>query len=259
MTDPYEFDSQTKFKDVPRARHGLPWEDRELNKLRSLYMQGETLQAICDLMERPKEGVLPKLASLGLITKQTNGFFWIWKRKVLPDAWKVSTPPENAYTKARKEEKVRRYMEAYGGNPAKPQSDDLKIYPYLKTFVDDLDNAVFKGAISGVATSPDLSGLGISTTGITTQLNPQTKLKFCKEDTFGNTPKETIMKFETRTFINDVEASTLTDDQIFGEIRRAEKRIEELKAIKTPTKKLADNITKLEEYAANLATYVDNR
>ena len=67
------------------------------------------------------------------------------------------------------------------------------------------------------------------------------------------------MKFETRTFVNDVDASTLTDDQIFGEIRRAEKRIEELKAIKTTTKKLADSITKLEEYASKLAAYVDAR
>lgn len=90
MTNPYEFDSQTKFKDVPRARHGKPWEDSELKELKRLYMQGEELQHICDLMERPKEGVLPKLANLGLITKQTNGFFWIWRRKVLPDAWKVN-------------------------------------------------------------------------------------------------------------------------------------------------------------------------
>ena len=235
MTNPYEFDSQTKFKDTPRSRHGLPWEAWELNKLRSLYLRGDTLQAICDLMQRPKEGVLPKLASLGLIVKKTNGFFWIWRRRVLPDAWKVSTPPEKTC----------------GGNPAKPQSDDLQIYPYLKTFVDDLDNAVFKGAISGVATSPDLSGLGICTvsTGRITSSQPNLQTK----------PKEPIMKFETRTFVNDVDASTLTDDQIFGEIRRAEKRSEELKAIKTPTKKLADNITKLEEYAANLAKYVDTR
>lgn len=67
------------------------------------------------------------------------------------------------------------------------------------------------------------------------------------------------MKIETRTFINDQDASTFTDDQIFGEIHKAEKRIGELKAIKTPTKKLADNITKLEDYASKLAKYVDER
>ena len=215
MTDPYEFDSQTKFEDVPRARHGKPWEDWELKELRFHYTQGYTLQHICDLMQRPKEDVLSKLVSLGLITKEIDGFFWIWKRKVLPEAWKVGLPSEKA-------------------NPAKPQSDDSKRYP-------DLVNSVFEDASCGVATSPDLSGLGIRTT------------------TFDNTPKETIMKFETRTFVNDVDASTLTDDQIFGEIRRAEKRIEELKAIKTTTKKLADSLTKLEEYASKLAAYVDAR
>ena len=215
-SDPYEFDSQLKFKDVPRARHGLPWEAWELKALYSRYMQSYHLRHICDLMQRPKEDVLSKLVSLGLITKEIDGFFWIWKRKVLPEAWKVGLPSEKA-------------------NPAKPQSDDSKRYP-------DLVNSVFEDASCGVATSPDLSGLGIRTT------------------TFDNTPKETIiMKFETRTFVNDVDASTLTDDEIFGEIRRAEKRIEELKAIKTTTKKLADSITKLEEYASKLAAYVDAR
>ena len=214
-SDPYEFDSQTKFKDVVRARHSLPWEDWELKELRFHYTQGYTLQRICEGMERPKEGVLAELDNLGLISKETNGVFWIRGRKVLPDAWKVGVPSKKA-------------------NPAKTQSDDFRHYP-------DLESSVFEGASYGVATSPDLSGLGIRTT------------------TFGNTPKETIMKFETRTFINDQDASTLTDDQIFGEIRLAENRIGWLKAIKTPTKKLADNITKLEEYASKLATYVDTR
>lgn len=238
-SDPYEFDSQTKFKDVPRARHGLPWEAPELANLRDLYMRGDTLKHICDRMQRPKEGVLLKLANLGLIQKETNGFLWVWRRKVLPDAWKVDYQSQ----------KFRRNVEAYGCNPAKMQPDAFKTYPYLETFIGDLENAVFKGAISGVATLPDLSGLGIFTTGITnpTQLNPKTK------------PKEPIMKIETKVFINDQDASTMTDDQIFAEIRRAENRIEGLKAIKTPTKKLADNITKLEKYAADLAKYVDSR
>ena len=231
-SDLYEFDNQTKFKDTPRARHGLPWEAYELKELKHLYMQGNDLQYICDLMERPKAGVLPKLANLGLISKKTNGFSWIWRRKVLPDAWKVSNAPEKAC----------------GTNPAKLQSDPCKTYPYLETMVDNLENSVFKDAVSGVATAPDLSGLGLrAITATSPQPNLQTQ------------PKEPIMKFETRVYISDVDASTLTDDQIFVEIRRAESRIEELKAIKTPTKKLADNITKLEKYAADLATYVDER
>ena len=232
MTDLYEFDSQTKFRDSIRARHGLPWEEVELKELKRLYMQGDTLQAICDLMERPKEGVLPKLANLGLITKQSNGFFCIWRRRVLPDAWKVNA------------------------KPAKPNSGPLKTYPYLETFADDLENSGFKGvisgaAISGVATSPDLSGLGICTvsTGRTTSSQPNLQTK----------PKEPTMKFETRTFINDQDASTLTDDQIFGEIRRAENRIEELKAIKVQSGKLAKAIDDLQDYVNKLAAYLDAR
>lgn len=260
MTSPYEFDSQTKFKDVPRARHGLPWEDWELNKLRSLYMQGDTLQCICDLMERPKEGVLPKLVQLGLIRRVADGYRYVYHRKVLPDAYKVSLPERDIHDSA----KLKEYMEAYDGNPVKVSTHSgSPIYPYIVSAIDSLDAGIFKDAASGVATCADLSGLelraasaswcrsDITTTGQVTSPTPNR--------TPQAQPKEPIMKIETKVFINDVEASTMTDDQIFGEIRRAEKRIEELKAIKTPTKKLADNITKLEEYASKLATYVDSR
>ena len=67
------------------------------------------------------------------------------------------------------------------------------------------------------------------------------------------------MKIETRTFINDQDAANWTDEQIFGEIQRAEKRIEELKAIKVQSGKLAKAIDDLQDYVNKLAAYVDER
>lgn len=171
-----DFHEQTKLVDEPRKRHGLPWQAPELAKLKELYMQGTLLREICDLMERPKEGVLSKLVQLGLIRRVADGYRYVYRRKVLPDAYKVN-------------------------------------YPNRET----------------------------------------------PNHTLQTQPKEPIMKIETKVFINDQDASTMTDDQIFGEIRRAENRVHEMKAIKTPTKKLADNIIKLEKYAADLAKYVDSR
>jgi len=188
-----DFHEQTKFVDEPRKRHGLPWETLELAVLKNLYMLGIPLREICDKMQRPKEGVLPKLVQLGLIRRVADGYRYVYLRRVLPDSYKVSCPNREIFVE----------------------------------FI--VSNATTTGRI--VSPTPSL----------------QTQ------------PKEPIMKIETKVFINDQDASTLTDDQIFGEIRRAEKRIEELKAIKTPTKKLADNIIKLEKYAADLSKYVDSR
>ncbi len=263
-SDSYEFDSQTKFKDEPRKRHDLPWEAPELANLRELYMQGIVLREICDRMQRPKEGVLPKLVQLGLIRRVADGYRYVYRRKVLPDSYKVSLPKrENAYAKARDAEKLVKYFKAYGGNPARVSSAAegmFATYPYIAAITGSLDAGIFKDAVSGITTCQDFSGLEMrvctswcrsdtTTTGRIVSPTPSLQTQ----------PKEPIMKFETRTFINDQDASTYTDDQIFAEIRLAENRIERLKAIKTPTKKLADNIIKLEKYAADLAKYVDSR
>lgn len=226
-SDPYEFDSQTKFVDEPRKRHSLPWETRELAFLKNLYMQGTPLREICDKAQRPKEGVLPKLVQLGLIRRVADGYRYVYRRKVLPDSYKVSLPNHetlaesiapNAYAEARDAEKL------------------------------------VKDAVSGITTCQDFSGPEMRAANATTtgRIVPPTP-------SLQTQPKEPIMKIETKVFINDQDASTMTDDQIFAEIRRAESRIEGLKAIKTPTKKLADNISKLEKYAADLAKYVDSR
>lgn len=212
-----DFHEQTKFKDEPRKWHDMPWEAPELANLRELYMQGIVLRGICDRMQRPKEGVLPKLVQLGLIRRVADGYRYVYWRKVLPDAYKVS-------------------------------------YPYVASAIDSIDAGIFKDSASGVTTCADLSELEMRAANATTTgriVSPTPSLQ--------TQPKEPIMKIETKVFINDQDASIYTDDQIFAEIRRAEKCIEELKAIKTPTKKLADNITKLEKYAADLATYVDSR
>lgn len=272
---PDDFHEQTKFVDEPRKRHRLPWEDWELAVLKNLYMLGIPLREICDKMQRPKEGVLPKLVQLGLIRRVADGYRYVYRRKVLPDSYKVSDPNRdslnesidpNAYAEARNEEKRFKYTEACGGNPVRVSSAAegmFATYPYLASAIDSIDAGIFKDAASGISTCADFSGLEMraasaswcrsdtTTTGRITSPTPN--------HTFQTQPKEPIMKIETKVFINDQDASTYTDDQIFGEIRRAEKRIEELKAIKTPTKKLADNISKLEEYASKLAAYLDAR
>ena len=55
------------------------------------------------------------------------------------------------------------------------------------------------------------------------------------------------------------DATDLSDKEIFVLIAKTEAEIDKMKAIKTPSKKLAAAIDKLQEDVVKLATYVDER
>ena len=76
------------------------------------------------------------------------------------------------------------------------------------------------------------------------------------------TEKETIMTaklIENKVYINGTDATGLSDKEIFVLIAKTEVEIDKMKAIKTPSKKLAAAIDKLQEDVVKLATYVDER
>lgn len=70
-----------------------------------------------------------------------------------------------------------------------------------------------------------------------------------------NTPK----LIEKKTFINGVDASTLTDDQIFSVIKQAEAEIEGLELINNKPEKLGKKIAKLQKAIEKVRQYVDER
>lgn len=73
-------------------------------------------------------------------------------------------------------------------------------------------------------------------------------------------PKENaMMTIETKTFVNDVDASTLTDTQLFDAIAQAEAAIAAKEAIKNKPEKLRAEIDRLNKYIADLVAYIDNR
>ena len=74
--------------------------------------------------------------------------------------------------------------------------------------------------------------------------------------------KETIMTaklIENKVYINGTDATGLSDKEIFVLIAKTEVEIDKMKAIKTPSKKLAAAIDKMQEDVVKLATYVDER
>lgn len=72
-------------------------------------------------------------------------------------------------------------------------------------------------------------------------------------------PTMTAKLIENKVYINGTDATDLSDKEIFVLIAKTEAEIDKLKAIKTPSKKLAAAIDKLQGDVVKLATYVDER
>ena len=69
----------------------------------------------------------------------------------------------------------------------------------------------------------------------------------------------TAKLIENKVYINGTDATDLSDKEIFVLIAKTEAEIDKMRAIKTPSKKLAAAIDKLQEDVVKLATYVDER
>ena len=166
------FDTSYEHRDtVRRARHGMPWTEGELQKLRGLFHSGLTLEGMCIALERPAAGVISKLASMDLIDFDSKQCKYLYDPCTRP----VSSVP----------------------------------------------------------------------------VSPKPALK--KE------PAMTAKNIETQTLIRGVDASTLSDAQIFSRIAELEGDIAKLSAIKVSSAKLAKAIQQLRDDVQALASYVDSR
>lgn len=65
--------------------------------------------------------------------------------------------------------------------------------------------------------------------------------------------------FEVKTFINEQDASKLSNAEIFKMIAAAEKNLESFKNLKTSSKKKDAAIALIEADLAKMAEYLDNR
>mgnify|MGYP000325966304 CR=1 FL=1 len=70
---------------------------------------------------------------------------------------------------------------------------------------------------------------------------------------------ESKIMFEVKTFINEQDASKLSDTEIFKMIAAAEKNLESFKNLKTSSKKKDAAIAQIEADLAKMAEYLDSR
>lgn len=76
------------------------------------------------------------------------------------------------------------------------------------------------------------------------------------------TKEEPVMSknlIESKVFVNGIDATGMSDTEIFSLIAKTEAEIAKLRAIKTVSKKLSGAISKLEADVVKLAEYVDSR
>lgn len=64
---------RTHTEAVKPERHGLPWTEEELGRLKSLWVgPGLSFAAICQILKRPETGVAAKLQYMGYICHNPN-------------------------------------------------------------------------------------------------------------------------------------------------------------------------------------------
>lgn len=90
--------------------------------------------------------------------------------------------------------------------------------------------------------------------------NPQYNVvcwRLSKSEPIPTPQEDTIMKFETRYFLNDKDIATMTDDAIWDKIGRAEAQIKRLKAIKNKPATLKARIKDIQDNITALVVHLD--
>lgn len=74
--------------------------------------------------------------------------------------------------------------------------------------------------------------------------------------------KETVMSniaFETKTYVFGTDVATMSEEQLIDSIKKVEKEIDNLKQVKTSSKKIESKIATLESMLTSIVTVLDNK
>lgn len=75
-----------------RARHGANWTTNEMKRLDDLFRAGMSLKSLCETLERPKNGVIPKLIQLNLIESGGDGYYYCKAIPGIPTSTETKEP-----------------------------------------------------------------------------------------------------------------------------------------------------------------------
>lgn len=198
--DKYDDSFRKRDKGFKWERHGKLWSQTEKENLDYHFRQGCTLEELCNLLQRPAEGVVNQLHKRCLLKPKAPGWGYGYVYAVdvpetQPEAVQSHFCPKNV-------SKISGFR--------KPEFNWIPVQ-FHTVYIDD--------------------------TG---------------EDTMSK-------NIETKTFIRDVEASSISDGEIFKLIARLEGEAEVLGKIKVKSTKVAKAIADLNEDVQKLVQYLDSR
>lgn len=214
---------QERDRHIKRARHGMIWSKGELSRLEHLFRSGCGLQLMCETLERPAAGILPKLQSLSLIVYEqgTGRYYYRGSTKVDP------------FTED---------LHGYGSKPVErpawlQRDEDGEITVIA-------DNRRPKSQIVyWDDTIPNFENIHIH------QSN--------EEIIMSNTAKTPVI--ETRTYIYGTDAVQMSDEQIFTKIAELEGVIARWEKVQNRPKKLQAVIENTKADIKKLSDFVDSR
>lgn len=209
---------------------GKVWDAYDSQTLAAAFMSGVNPEDLAELFQRSAGGVFTQLANLGVIAADGSPSY------------------RDYYVQSE-----RRFNEL--GVYFEDNVCVANITPSLAVFKNPLLSRIKVYATTGHSAA-DSCKLDAYTVGLYTG----------NGDTLSETPaekadQEKAMNIEitTKSYIGGVDASTLTDDQLFEMIAKKEAEVSKLKTIKVESKKLTAQIEKAEQQIKDLATFIDNR
>lgn len=221
MQKRFDTSYQEHDRHIKRARHGRIWGAEELSRLVQLFRTGYGLQLMCETLERPAAGILPKLQSLSLIVYEqgTGRYYYRGSTKVDP------------------------FTEDLHGYGSKLVAAWVQIDEDGKSTVIADNRRPKSQIVYWDDTIPNFENIHIH------QSN--------EEIIMSNIAKTPVI--ETRTYIYGTDATQMSDEQIFTKIAELEGVIARWEKVQNRPKKLQAVIENTKADIKKLADFVDSR
>lgn len=254
--------------DAIRRNHGKPWTVEDHDLLHLKFVTGSTLRAMCIDLQRSAVGVICKLKSRNYIAQEDTLCYRVDRSKWYPQANESQARLE-AQGKLLHNHVPTTGRVAANFNiqaEAAMQMEKLGLpTPYQREFLYNLDYGALE--LRALAACNKSTGRavdthqGIGQTTITSGDRGMPSFVISNSTSSCFTFKESVMSanIETKVFIDGMDASKLTDEQIFSKISQLETVIDGYAKIKNQPDKLKGRITAIEQDIKALVKYVDLR
>lgn len=205
-----------------RARQGQIWEKDELIRLKAHFLEGSDLKELCRILQRPAHGIVSKLKQMRLIRGDwTSDDYEVIQPRPKP---KTDSDVYKEWADHRIKAPPQVVIDLTHHNPEILNSEFVK---REKAFYDALVYSI----------------------------NPE--IIIMNDNTCSSLTSPSAPAFETKHFVYGQNISTLSADQLITSIKRIEREIADLRAVKTSSIKITKMIEDLTSMLAKTVEHLD--